>query len=722
MSEIPSAPPVTVDSQVSYETFAPKTAAQRSRIARIEAWASQQHFQEQGQSLNHEKLFCKAMTPSYSWMNQDHLSHSSHNSETQVALASVQNYNQHLTELLAQTTDVTTTLKAILSQHIPDLNNKHDALVHRSAEAILTAQRLEIDAAALFRHAQEINTPLKRYDAVDAWSTVLGIVFAPSNNSPQNHTKNAQKQLAAVQKRMTCRLKLDPVDDLVRALDELDEAITYFDTFISSNNASLASADEYSKRAKTLRDDILDLVRESIVDRITQTANDVKTTLGLITTHSSQQRVATQPASSSTHPTSSSHLGLATTTSHHAFSSIHAVGGVVPGDVLEASLIYTRFHGISSRIYGLLRIIYHRMTVVAGTIHPTYKVLWDTCRTTYFSSRELLLRCSIRSHLELLRNKHGLIGMTRLASVFISRLCTIETALYLDFFGDRSFSTVDKDNDEQEPTDSLKPTPPLAPTSHKAHAPTLARELSMYIHSSSSSPPSQNLPSATSINGSNPTNAICDSWFQSFMDSLCGHFHSTIRRGIVSLLDLDTLCQIIIILREEKNSLPPTSFHVLAPASKVMGMILEDVQERLIFCATSIVQREVIKFKPSPSDLDYPAKLLALQMEEGDEVEGTKKSTNPNQVYESWFPPLKSSLRVLSKVFGVVENKVFEDMALTCVRACTKNLKDASIYLKQKNGSGGILHSDLFLIQHLLVSCARWGPVYFHPLEFSGIT
>jgi hypothetical protein len=180
----------------------------------------------------------------------------------------------------------------------------------------------------------------------------------------------------------------------------------------------------------------------------------------------------------------------------------------------------------------------------------------------------------------------------------------------------------------------------------------------------------------------------------------------------VSLLDLDTLCQIIIILREEKNSIPPASFIVLAPAAKVMGMILEDVQERLIFCATTMVQREVTKFKPTPSELDYPAKLLALQGADEEENYNRKQgSSNPNQVYESWFPPLKSSVRVLSKIF-VVENKVFEDVALTCVRACTHTLTDASIYLKQKNGPGGILHSDLFLIQNLLV-CLYSSLVYY---------
>jgi hypothetical protein len=203
----------------------------------------------------------------------------------------------------------------------------------------------------------------------------------------------------------------------------------------------------------------------------------------------------------------------------------------------------------------------------------------------------------------------------------------------------------------------------LAPF-HKAYAPTLALELNSYVSlslssfslSSSSSQTLSSIPEG----GSNSTNVIGDTWFQSFMDTLCGHFHSTIRRGIVSLLDLDTLCQIIIILREEKNSIPPASFIVLAPAAKVMGMILEDVQERLIFCATTMVQREVTKFKPTPSELDYPAKLLALQGADEEENYNRKQgSSNPNQVYESWFPPLKSSVRVLSKIF-VVENKVLK--------------------------------------------------------------
>lgn len=43
---------------------------------------------------------------------------------------------------------------------------------------------------------------------------------------------------------------------------------------------------------------------------------------------------------------------------------------------------------------------------------------------------------TIRAHMEKLWDHHGLVGMTRLATVFMIPLCTIEPSLCLDFFGD----------------------------------------------------------------------------------------------------------------------------------------------------------------------------------------------------------------------------------------------------------------------------------------------
>jgi hypothetical protein len=71
------------------------------------------------------------------------------------------------------------------------------------------------------------------------------------------------------------------------------------------------------------------------------------------------------------------------------------------------------------------------------------------------------------------------------------------------------------------------------------------------------------------------------------------------------------------------------------------------------------------------------------------------------QIYESWFPPIRFVLtKVLSKIFRVVEPKVFEDIALSSVQACAKSLKDGTSYIEKKSGQ---LHSDLFLVKHLLV-------------------
>ena len=61
-------------------------------------------------------------------------------------------------------------------------------------------------------------------------------------------------------------------------------------------------------------------------------------------------------------------------------------------------------------------------------------------------------------------------------------------------------------------------------------------------------------------------------------------------------------------LREERsvaNGSPTT----LAVARAVSGVI-QDAQERLIFCANGPLHKEVTRFKPTINDLNYPGTLL----------------------------------------------------------------------------------------------------------------
>ena len=77
-------------------------------------------------------------------------------------------------------------------------------------------------------------------------------------------------------------------------------------------------------------------------------------------------------------------------------------------------------------------------------------------------------------------------------------------------------------------------------------------------------------------------------------------------------------------------------------------------------------------------------------------------------VYDTWYPPLKSVLKVLSKLFKVVDQQVFEDVALQSVQSCAKALKDAASQLEAKHR--GSLDSELFLVKHLLILREQLSP------------
>ena len=269
---------------------------------------------------------------------------------------------------------------------------------------------------------------------------------------------------------------------------------------------------------------------------------------------------------------------------------------------------------------------------------------------TYCQCREQLLRETVRAHLDNLHEQHGPVGMTRLASVFLTRLCTVETNLYHDFFSPRPDESA-ADEDGKDRADANLPTP--------------------------------------------------DPQFTNYMISLCSNLHRTVRRSLVKLLDLDTLCQVVSVLREEGQQAARQA--VTLPAGRAMAHLMEDAQERVIFCAHSTLQKQVIRFRATPKDLDYPDKLMKKNEAKAD----ASVEEQLEQVYESWFPPVRAVLKILSKIFRVVEAKVFEDMALQSVQACSKALFDGSKFIERRRG---VRHSDLFLVKHLLILREQLSP------------
>jgi len=405
------------------------------------------------------------------------------------------------------------------------------------------------------------------------------------------------------------------------------------------------------------------IYQEAVVERITQTTRDIQTALGL------------------------------------------SKGGIIPADKLEASLVYTRFYGISSRSNTLIMILQlrHRRRIAPLTYAP----LLLQCQAVYCSSRHLLLYHSVKKHIEKLKEDHGLVGMTRLACLFLMRICSVEYSLYLAFFGIPS-NVLDPNNLKARHQNHEHVTEGYCPAELSSELRDFSGDNRL---SSSTSYVSDGHSSSRHIKNT-PSPFLDDEPLQKMLtNTICSTLHRIVRRGVVLLSDMDVLCQVVSVLREERAA-ANTSSTTRALARSISAMI-EDAQERLIFCTQAVLTKEVMKFRPSPSDVDYPNRLLTLgtnndsfranssqtTVEEKYEINWTQM-----QCYSSWYPPTRSVLKVLSKIFKVVEPRVFEDIALQAVQACTRSLKDAANSVRVLSS---VIDSDLFLVKHLLVSPIR---------------
>lgn len=683
---------------ISYEAFAPRSSVVRSNLTKLQVLTSGRPV---AQSMSHSSKVAAPTTTGGS-ITTTHLNHNgkwnyldamlppeilrddaqydtmgsleTRDKHIGSTLARAAQTSHHITEILTNTANLHKVLldTVSLAQSISD---RHSSLLQHSSELSLSAERLQNESNLLERHAMEIGLPLKHYDAVDRLGLQVGILFKNGN---------IVRGLSSVK-----------VDDAAFSgiLDDVDAAVRFFaerkdmsaaDTAgNSAGNASKSSSSsssgsaEYYRRSLALHEACMDLFKEAIVDRIAQTSLQI-------------------------------------------YGALDLKKKSVSGDTLEASLIYTRFHGISSRSRHLLNMVKERMgnnievPVVKSRkignrsemVCP-YTELWTLSRNTYIQNRSNLLNTSVGNHLDFLKDKHGLVGMTRLASVFLMRLCTAETVLYLDFFGKNE----DKEEEEegQDTKENINANDSMGTKSQNGtfhHGNSNSRTKSTKAKTDTAA-------LASKVMAKDGT--YYDDDFQTFLDVLCNNLHRTIRRALISMIDLDTLCQIVSVLREERSL--ANSSPVTMAVARSLGRVIVDAQERLIFCANGMLSKEVVRFKATPMDLDYPDKLRRWK-EKKDEPKNPISNGNPSsieddalklqmQIYESWFPPIRSVLKVLSKIFRVVEPKVFEDIALLGIQSCAKSLKEGSLYIEKKSGQ---LHCDLFLVKHLLILREQLSP------------
>ncbi|KDE07396.1 hypothetical protein MVLG_02263 [Microbotryum lychnidis-dioicae p1A1 Lamole] len=225
-----------------------------------------------------------------------------------------------------------------------------------------------------------------------------------------------------------------------------------------------------------------------------------------------------------------------------------------------------------------------------------------------------------------------------------------------------------------------------------------------------------------------------------FLESLCDYLYDSLRPRILHEPKLETLCELCTILgamggldaemgedeeddevggrglEEGDTSLEIRLGNQTASAatfvspnsttitplgrlkfSKLLQTIQQDAQTRLVFRAQAVIQSEVLHYTPTLEDLDYPAKLLDSQGrtkelalwtedERKRETEGVGGAFRVprEEVQGDWYPTLRRTVWVLSKLNTYVNNAIFEDFAGEAVTLCRQSLSTAAAQIRSR--------------------------------------
>lgn len=205
----------------------------------------------------------------------------------------------------------------------------------------------------------------------------------------------------------------------------------------------------------------------------------------------------------------------------------------------------------------------------------------------------------------------------------------------------------------------------------------------------------------------------------SIIENLSNITRSFLRPYIIKESKVEELCRIISTLSEDilvqikSLSLHPT---IIATLLNGLNNTISDAKERLIYCSEKVLREKVQLFEPLPSQLNYP-KILEINTEltpdnttvknpnNASTISLLSTSTSSASLITSsqnivWYPPLKDTLNLLSKLYNCLPISVFEDFAQRSIELCLESLH-LSHKMIEKNHQ--ILHADLFLVRNLLI-------------------
>jgi hypothetical protein len=228
------------------------------------------------------------------------------------------------------------------------------------------------------------------------------------------------------------------------------------------------------------------------------------------------------------------------------------------------------------------------------------------------------------------------------------------------------------------------------------------------------------------------------------IDNLCAILYDLLRPLVIKCNHLETLAEIGHILKADVVEDDVVAAHSeLQSFVKIVDLLIQDVQERLIFRANVFIQKEILGYCPAPGDLAYPEKLKMLGGGDFDRTDDKHRSHAPSigglsrtcsitsiattvmssntfsdvtlmpfdmserygglnegVGYHLWYPTVRRAIMCLTKLFRTLDSSTFQGLAQDVIVACIQTLDMAATRIKVRTTS---LDADLFLIKHLLI-------------------
>jgi len=215
------------------------------------------------------------------------------------------------------------------------------------------------------------------------------------------------------------------------------------------------------------------------------------------------------------------------------------------------------------------------------------------------------------------------------------------------------------------------------------------------------------------------------------LESLCEPLYDYLRPRIIHENKISKLCSLVTLLQtrylhdEEEDGLPDLN---QLDFSVLIQPVVEDSQGRLVFKTVAVLRDEIENYKPKGDDLDYPRRNsraptavipgVPLSGRRGSRTSATPMLRSPEIVDEgsgdestfSWdvrskalqncYPTLPKAIRLLSRIYRLVNSSVFDDLAHQIVHSTTVSLHKASSQISSKSSPAD---GQLFLLRHLLL-------------------